>query len=174
MTIDQQMMYAQPMTTVVVQNMTDSVLVIASDPRRTHEVTFGGKGAQDGSDFQHMPPEIVRTPAFARQLSLKTLRVVQGEDDPLVVAALKHQSDAFWARAQQEKDAALSTLDEKADDDFVVVNCIGPGTRPDAPCGENIPVKAAEVHARPPLCSRHENLADKCLRRGNGPWIRED
>ena len=173
MTIDQQMMYAQPLTTVIVQNMTASVLVIASDPRRTHEVTFEGKGSPSGGDFQHIPPEIVRTPAFARQLSLGTLKVVQGEDDPAVKAALQHQSDAFWKRAEEDRAAALSTLDEVADNDYVVLQCVGPGTRPDAPCGENIPRKNAEAMARPPLCDRHIGLTDKCVRRGDGPWVLE-
>jgi len=170
MSIDQ----IQAMTTVIVQNQTDSVLVIASDPRRTHEVNFEAKGSPSGGDFQHMPPEIVRTPAFARQLSLGTLKVVQGEDDPVVKAALQHQSDAFWARAAQDKAAALDTLDEVADNDYLVVNCIGPGTRPDAPCGENIPRKKEQAEAAPPLCDRHAGLADKCVRRGTGPWVRED
>jgi hypothetical protein len=160
----------QPVTTVIVQNMTDSVLVIASDPRRTHEVTFEGKDSPSGGDFQHMPREILVTPAFARQLSLGTLRVVQGEDDPVVQAALRHQSDAFWKRAAADKAAALDTLDETADNDYTVVQCFGPGTRPDAPCGENIPVKAAEALVKPPLCDRHSSLKDKCVRRGDGPW----
>jgi hypothetical protein len=171
--MDQQMMYAQPMTSVVVQNMTNSVLVIASDPKRTHEVTFEGKGSPSGGDFQHMPREILTTPAFARQLSLGTLRVVQGEDDPVVVAAMQHQSDAFWKRAEADKAEALATLDEVADNDYVVLQCIGPGTRPDAPCGENLPVKAQESGAKAPLCDRHIGLLDKCVRRGNGPWVLE-
>jgi hypothetical protein len=163
----------QPMTSVVCQNMTDSVLVIASDPRRTHEVTFEGKGSPDGGDYQHMPREIIATPAFARQIALGTLRVVQGEDDPLVQSAMSRQSDAFWKRAAADKAAAMDTLDEVADNDYVVVNCIGPGTRPDAPCGENLPRKAAEAQAAPPLCDRHAALEGKCTRRGTGPWVLE-
>jgi hypothetical protein len=173
MTMDQMMYAQQPMTSVICQNMTDSVLVIASDPRRTHEVTFEGKGSPAGGDYQHMPREIIATPAFARQIALGTLRVVQGEDDPLVASAMQSQSDAFWKRAEADKAAALGTLDEVADNDYTVLTCIGPGTRPDAPCGENIPVKAAEANAKPPLCSRHENLAEQCVRRGSNPWVLE-
>lgn len=173
MSMDQMLYAQQPMTSVICQNMTASVLVIASDPRRTHEVTFEGKGSPGGGDFQHMPREILATPAFARQIALGTLRVVQGEDDPVVVAALQHQSDAFWKRAEADKEAALASLDETADNDYLVLQCIGPGTRPDAPCGENIPVKAQESGAKAPLCDRHTGLIDKCVRRGNGPWVLE-
>jgi hypothetical protein len=173
MTIDAVLAYQPPMTTVVVQNMTNSVLVIASDPRRTHEVTFGGKGATDGSDFQHMPPEIVRTPAFARQLSLGTLRVVQGEDDPIVQAALRSQSDAFWKRSAEDRDAALATIDEKADDDYAVGTCIGPGTRPDRPCAQEIPYRVRDAESFIPLCDRHQHLKDQAVKRGSNPWVLE-
>ena len=160
-------------TTVVCQNMTASVLVIASDPRRTHEVTFEGKDSPTGGDFQHMPEEIIKTPAFRRQLALRTLRVVQGEDDPYVTQAMQYQSDAFWKRADEERAAALSTLDEVADNDYLVLQCIGPGTRPDAICGENIPAKAKEAAGIVPLCDRHQGLKDRCVRRGDGPWVLE-
>jgi hypothetical protein len=159
---------------IVCRNMTDSVLVIASDPRRTHEVTFEGKGSPSGGDYQHMPREIIATPAFARQIALGTLSVVQGADDPLVATAMQHQSDAFWKRAEADKDAALGTLDEVADNDYLVLQCIGPGTRPGAPCGENIPAKAKEAAGIVPLCDRHSALKDKCVRRGDGPWVLED
>ena len=164
----------QQLVTIVCQNMTNSVLVIASDPKRTHEVTFEGKDSPSGGDYQHMPREIVATPAFARQIALGTLRVVEGQEDPLVVSAMQRQSDSYWKRAEADKAEALSTLDQVADNDYLVINCIGPGTRPDAPCGENITVKAQEVGTKVPLCDRHAHLVDKCLRRGNGPWIRED
>jgi hypothetical protein len=171
--IESVLAYPAPATTVVVQNMTNSVLVIASDPRRTHEVNFGAKSASDGSDFQHMPPEIVRTPAFARQISLGTLRVVQGDDDPMVQAALQHQSDAYWKRANDDAESALATLDQVADNDFIVLQCFGPGNREGAVCGENIPVKATEKDSRAPLCDRHQHLRDRCVRRGDGPWVLE-
>lgn len=174
MTMDQMMFAQQPMTSVVCQNMTASVLVIASDPRRTHEVTFEGKGSPGGGDFQHMPREIIATPAFARQIALGTLKVVQGEDDPVVQGAMQRQSDAFWKRAEEDKAAALDSLDETADNDYLVLQCFGPGTRADAVCGENIPVKASEAQASPPLCGKHAGLTDKCVRRGTGPWVLED
>ena len=128
---------------VVCRNMTRGVLVIASDPRRTHEVNFGAYDTSDGSDYQHMPPEIIRTPAFAKQIAIGTLVVIEGGEDPV------------------------------ADNDYVTIQCIGPGTRADAVCGENIPRKATEVMVTPPLCDRHQGLKDRCMRRGDGPWLLE-
>lgn len=158
---------------VVCRNMTRGVLVIASDPRRTHEVNFGAYDTSDGSDYQHMPPEIIRTPAFAKQIAIGTLVVIEGGEDPVVQAAMSRQSDAYWKRADDERAAALSTLDPVADNDYVTIQCIGPGTRADAVCGENIPRKATEVMVTPPLCDRHQGLKDRCMRRGDGPWLLE-
>jgi hypothetical protein len=160
-------------TTVVVRNMTKGVLVIASDPRRTQEVTFEGLNSPDGGDYQYMPREIIATPAFARQLALKTLVVVRGEDDPLVRAAVGRQSEAFWARAQTDKDEALSVLDHEPDNDFLAIPCIGPGPRAGAVCGTEVPVKAASKDSQPPLCGAHENLAERAVKRGSQPWAIE-
>ena len=41
-------------------------------------------------------------------------------------------------------------------------------------CEEQVPVRADQQGSRPPLCTRHEHLSERCLKRGNGPWILED
>lgn len=158
---------------VICRNMTAGPLVIASNPRREHEVTFEGKGDLNGGDYQHMPPEILATPAFAKQIALGTLVVTQGTDNPAVKAALANQSDAFWKRAEADKSAALATLDHEPDKDFLAIPCIGPGTRQGATCGTEVPVKAAQAAATPPLCSAHTYLTDRCVKRGNNPWAIE-
>jgi hypothetical protein len=158
---------------VVVRNNTKGVLVIASDPKRTHEVTFGAKGSPDGEDYQHMPEEILRIPAFARQLAIGTLSVVEGEDNPLVTAAIKHQADGYWKRAKQDADEALSVLDHEPDGDYLAIPCIGPGTRAGATCGTEVPVKASAAGAQPPLCDAHAGLAERAVRRGSQPWVIE-
>jgi hypothetical protein len=158
---------------VVVRNMTKGVLVIASDPKRTAEVTFGAKGSPDGDDYQHMPEEILRTPAFAKQLAIGTLAVVEGEDSPLVRAAVQNQANAFWKRAAQDADDALSVLDHEPDNDYLAVPCIGPGARAGATCGTEVPVKAASAGVQPPLCDLHIGLAERAVKRGSQPWVIE-
>jgi hypothetical protein len=159
-----------PQATVVVRNLTSSVLVIASDPKRTHEVNFEAKGAPDGGDYQHMPPEIIATPAFARQISLGTLEVVQGADSPVVQQAMRAQGSKFWAQQDKDRDAALATIDREPDRDFQVLKCVGPGTRAGSPCGTDIPLRVTELATAVPLCTAHEHLKDRAVRRGSGDW----
>jgi hypothetical protein len=168
-----QMLEARPYQAVVVRNKTKGVLVIASDPKSTHEVTFAAMGDQGGEDYQHMPEEILRTPAFARQLAIGTLEVAEGGDNPLVEAAIKQQSGAFWQRAKQDDAEALSVLDHEPDNDYLAIPCIGPGPRPGATCGTEVPVKAASAGVQPPLCDVHIGLAERAVKRGSQPWAIE-
>ena len=158
---------------VMCRNMMLGPTVIASDPKSTHEVIFGGKDAPDGSDVQPIPEELVRTPQFSKAISMGILQVIQGEDNAAVQAAMQIQSDAFWRRAKQDNDAAMASLETTPDNDMIAVQCIGPGTRPGTQCEDTIPVRVREMNAAPPLCARHVQLAERCLRRGNGPWILE-
>ena len=156
---------------VMVRNKMAGPTVLASDPKSTHEVIWSGRGAPDGGDVQPVPEEILRTPAFARNLALGVIEIISGaEDNELASQALKVQSDAFWKRSAEQEETALASLEPAADNDLVAVACIGPGSRPGASCEEQIPVRARELNAAPPLCSRHLHLADQCIRRGTGPW----
>lgn len=161
-------------TTVRCRNKMGGPTVIASDPKSTFEVRFEGLGDPDGGDIQLIPDEIARTPAFAKAISQGIFEVIEGEEHEAVKEALARQNDAFWRRARQDKDAALATLEAPADNDMIVINCIGPGPRPGAICGEEVPVRQREASLNPPLCARHAGLASQCLRRGNGPWVLEE
>ena len=158
---------------VLCQNEMSGPTVISSDLKGTYEVTFAGKGDPSGGDVQPIPPEILATVQFSKAVSLNILSVVEGADNPIVAAALSKQSDAFRKRIEQEKVTATEYLDAPQEDDLVAVECIGPGTRPDTACGEMIPIRAREASSRPPLCSRHEALADQCVKRGRNPWVLE-
>lgn len=158
---------------VVCRNMMGGPTVIASDQKSTFEVVFGGKDSPDGSDYQVIPQEIVRTPQFSQAISKGILQVTQGTDNPVVRQAMQAQTDAFWKRAQADDVAAREVLDAPQDNDLIAVQCIGPGPRPGAVCGQDIPVRAREATAAPPLCPQHQSLKDQCLRRGDGPWTLE-
>lgn len=157
-------------TPVVCRNKMAGPTVIASDQKSTHEVIFQGSGDQDGNDVQYVPEEIIKTPQFARAVSQGILEVIQGEDNAAVQLALQNQSDAFWRRAKAESDKAIESLDQPADNDLVVMPCIGPGSREGAVCGEDVPVRQRESMVNPPLCSRHAGLTESCVRRGSGAW----
>jgi len=148
--------------------------VISSDLKGTYEVTFSGKGDPAGGDVQMIPPEIVATVQFSNAIQKGILSVVEGAENEVVKKALAKQSDAFWARARQDRDEALATLDQPAENDMIAVACIGPGSRPDTKCEELVPVRAREASSVPPLCTRHEGLSEQCVKRGRSPWVLED
>lgn len=160
-------------TLVMCQNMTPGPLVIASSPKSDNEVIFQGKGSPDGNDVQPIPEGLLRSPAFGKAIKQGTLKVVEGADNPIVANALQAQSDAYWKRMDTDKLAALETLESPKDDDLVAVQCIGPGTREDTVCEDTIPVRAREKDNKPPLCTRHAHLLERCVRRGSGAWAVE-
>jgi hypothetical protein len=159
---------------VVCRNRMSGPTVIASDQKSTHEVVFQGRGDPSGADYQPVPDAIVCTPQFARAVAMGILEVTQGTGNEAVKAALAAQSDAFWRRAEQDRSDALAVLETPADNDLISVACIGPGSRPGAVCGENIPVRARDAALAPPLCARHTGLAERCIKRGTGAWQLEE
>lgn len=160
-------------SSVMVRNMMSGPTVIAADAKRSYELNFAGKDDPRGEDVQEIPEELLRTKQFRDALRKGIFQVVEGEDHPVVQQAMARQTSSFQERMRSDELAAREVLDAVADNDMVVVNCIGPGSRAGAVCGEMVPVKDKEQAARPPLCDRHQHLADKCLKRGNGPWMIE-
>ena len=161
-------------SSVMVRNRMAGPTVIAADAKRSYELVFAGKDAPSGEDVQEIPEELLRTKQFRDAIRKGVLEVVEGLDHPVVVQALSRQTDSFAKRQAAENMAAREVLDAVADNDLVVVNCIGPGSRDGAVCGEQVPLKDKDQATRPPLCDRHQHLADSCVKRGNQPWVLED
>jgi len=157
---------------VMCQNMMPGPTVIAADAKRNYETIFAGHDDPDGNDVQPIPEVLLRTISFQQAIRKGILKVVEGEDHPVVVQAMARQSDAFQNRMRTEAQAARETIDKPHEDDILVRACIGPGSRPGDACGDQVPMKGND--SRPPLCDRHRHLSDRCLKRGDGPWILED
>lgn len=173
MTIQTDLPGAGDALAVMCQNQMEGPTVIAADAKRNYEVNFGRKGDPDGEDVQPIPEALLHTIAFQRAISRGILRVIEGEDHPVVQQALSRQSDAFAKRMKAQQVADREVLDAPAAADIVVLNCIGPGTRQGAVCGEQVPQRSGDT-GKPPLCDRHASLKDRCLKRGDGPWVLED
>jgi hypothetical protein len=159
---------------VMCQNQMSGPTVIAADAKRNYETIFAGKDDPDGNDVQPIPDALLRTISFQRALRQGVLKVIEGEDHPVVVQAMNRQTDTFRNRMKAQETADREVIDSPSEDDILVVNCIGPGTREGTACGEQVPVKSKDAAGRPPLCSRHVQLSDRCVKRGDGPWILED
>lgn len=160
-------------SSVMVANMMAGPTVIAADAKRNYEMTFAGKDDPQGEDVQEVPEELLRTKQFRDALRKGVLKVVEGADHPVVVAALARQSDSFAKRMAAENLAAREVMDAVADHDITAVNCIGPGSREGAVCGEMVPLREKDQSSRPPLCDRHIHLSDYAVKRGTQPWALE-
>jgi hypothetical protein len=159
---------------VMCQNQMSGPTVIAADAKRNYETIFAGKDDPDGNDVQPIPDALLRTISFQRALRQGVLRVIEGEDHPVVVQAMNRQTDTFRNRMKAQETADREVIDSPSEDDILVVNCIGPGTREGTACGEQVPVKSKDAAGRPPLCDKHRQLSDRCVKRGDGPWVLED
>jgi hypothetical protein len=160
--------------TVMCRNMMAGPTVIASDPKQTHEVIFAGRDDPGGEDVQPIPEALVRSPAFVRAIRQGILAVVAGEDNPVIQAAMARQSGSFRDRMAADELKVREVLDAPSDNDMLVVACIGPGTREGLSCEEQVPVRARDKDSSPPLCDRHQHLADFAVKRGSRPWALED
>jgi hypothetical protein len=158
---------------VMCHNQMSGRTVIAADARRNYEVIFEGKNDPDGNDVQPIPESLLRTIQFQRAISRGILKVIEGADHPVVQQALSRQSESFAKRMAAQDMAAREVIDAPAENDIMVVNCIGPGSREGAVCGEQVPVRSGDT-GKPPLCDRHAGLSDRCVKRGSGPWTLED
>lgn len=157
---------------VMCANQMPGPTVIAADAKRNYEVTFAGKDSPDGEDVQPIPEALLNTIQFRRAISRGVLKVIEGEDHPVVQAALARQTDAFTRRMAAQNVADREVMNAPGRADIVVVTCIGPGTREGAVCGEQVPQRQ-EAAGNPPLCDRHQMLKGRCVRRGDGPWTLE-
>lgn len=160
-------------TTVMCRNMMAGPTVIASDPKQTHEVIFGPRDDPNGEDVQPIPEALIKSPAFVKAIRQGIIAVVQGEDNPVIQAALARQTSSFKQRMQADELRARESLDAPAEDDMLVVTCIGPGARDGQVCEEQIPVRSKDAGSRPPLCDRHQHLAELAVKRGSQPWALE-
>lgn len=157
---------------VMCQNQMSGRTVIAADAKRNYEVIFEGKNDPDGNDVQPIPEALLRTIQFQRAISRGVIHVIEGSDHPVVRAALARQTESFAKRMQAQDMASREVIDAPAANEITVVNCIGPGSREGAVCGEQVPVRSGDT-GKPPLCDRHGGLSDHCVKRGDGPWVLE-
>lgn len=158
---------------IMCQNQMTGRTVIAADAHRNYEIIFEGKDDPDGNDVQPIPDVLLRTVQFQRALQQGILVAVEGADHPVVVQAMNRQSDSFRRRNAAADTAARESLDKPHEEDILIASCVGPGSREGASCETQVPVRGKDS-GRPPLCDRHVHLADRCVKRGNGPWTLED
>lgn len=149
-----------PVGTVVARNLMDGVTVLSSDNKGTHTVEWGAYGDPDGNDVQYIPTEIADSVPFRRALSRGVIELVGDETDKDVAESLLRQVDAFKRRQAGAVEQAESLIERPANNDSIMLFCVGPDSRGNAgKCQQPVPVKATQKDAVPPLCTMHRLLA---------------
>jgi hypothetical protein len=152
---------------------------VFTDAKSGAEITWGGADDPMGEDVQAVDADLLKNTEFLRSLSRGTF-VIEAAPDEVVSAlqghldtpALRRQAANWQAKQDLEKSTAIESVDHKAQNEIVTVLCVGPGTRGDGECGEQIPVRENAKNEKAPLCGQHSQLAPQYVPTEDGGWVR--
>jgi hypothetical protein len=129
-------------------------LVLSSDPKGTTVVTWMGKGDPNGEDVQAIPDDILNGVAYDK---IRRRGIIEEMTEEEAYGAMETQNEV-WEKSQSTADIE-ATIERTTNNDFVVLNCIGPSTRGQGLCGADVNVRDAKKNEAPPLCAAHVALA---------------
>lgn len=152
---------------------------VFSDAKSGAEITWGGANDPMGEDVQAVDADLLKNTEFLRSLSRGTF-VLESAPDEVVDSlaghlnspALKRQAANWQAKQDLEKTTAIESVDHKSNNDIVTVSCVGPSTRGDGECGEQIAVRENAKDDKAPLCPQHAQLAPQYVLTEASGWVR--
>lgn len=127
----------------------------------TQQVEWKGKGDPDGGDVQPCPPGFIQDVYFRRAMTRNIFTILEDAED-----ALDRHRDEWDARQVRQREASQDSLEFVADNDLLMLKCIGPADRTgnsDVICGTEVPVKSSQAREKPPLCNKHKALVNQFL-----------
>jgi hypothetical protein len=149
------------MPVVMAQNNQAGPTVLSSDPKGTHFVEWQGKGDPAGGDVQPVPEEVQNVVAFQRCVRRGIFTIV--DDQAAIDEAMNRQQTAWDKRQSFAQESATEVIDQEANNDLVILPCVGPSTRAEGRCGNDVTVKDLTKNDKPPLCATHETLASQYI-----------
>lgn len=145
--------FAQP---VLVRNEEPGPTVF-TDRERGVAIDWQAKGDPSGEDVQYVPAEVVISNTnFLKMLNRGIFTVVDA--DEVTQAALDAQRAAHERRRQIQQEAAQASITQRADNDYLSVQCLGPNNQGNGQCDQQVAVSAKATEEKPPLCTRHQAL----------------
>ena len=137
--------------------------VLSSDPKGTESVEWQGKHDPNGGDIQPVSEYMQGLPQFQRVVRRGILSHVPA-DDPILDMALDAQQAHWDSRQSQTSETAAAAIDQQANNDVVVIPCVGPNPRGgNGICGTEVTVRDLDKDKKPPLCNIHESLAPQFI-----------
>lgn len=147
---------------VAIRNLKRGPAVFATIDRSV-EYEWKGAGDPAGGDIQYVAPEVLANPKFKDAMDRRVFEIVEDAED-VVDATARHIQARLdrEAAAQAEVDSALQPENLN---DYVSLDCVGPGGTPLAPgpCGRQVPLLASDLSTKVPLCTSHDHLAPEYL-----------
>ncbi len=142
---------------LAVRNMMPGPTVLGLDINGRLSVEWMGAKDPDGKDVQYVPEEILKSVQFRRAVERGILQV---EDDPS--ASIAKQTEAWTRQTQQSEEDARLLIENQPNNDYIGLDCVGPGTREGtSQCNAPVPLRVTQVATTPPLCERHIQLASR-------------
>jgi hypothetical protein len=143
---------------LAVRNMMPGPTVLGLDINGRLSVEWMGANDPDGKDVQYVPDEVAKSVQFRRACERGILQV---EDDPS--SSIEKQNVAWERRTTQSDEEAQAIISQLPKNDYVGLECVGPGGREGATvdCGAPVPLRVSQIATVPPLCERHIQLSSR-------------
>jgi hypothetical protein len=152
---------------------------VFTDAKSGAEITWGGANDAMGDDVQAVDADLLKNTEFLRSLSRGTFEVESAPADVLEALqghldspALRRQAANWAAKQDAEKNTSIEKIEHKDKNDIVSISCVGPNTRGDGECGEQIAVRESAKNDKAPLCPTHSQLAPQYVLTEDGGWVR--
>lgn len=139
---------------LLVRNLMSGPTVVAlrdSDP-----LILESAGDVNGGDVQRCADSAADDVNFLKALDAGMIEIESAPET--VRASLAKQAAAHAERRQQAAQVAEASLDRAAQNDMVMVECVGPSPSGRGQCGTPVPVRERSLGDKAPLCSSHEQL----------------
>jgi hypothetical protein len=144
---------------VLVRN-TQAGPAVFSDPVENVALEWQASGDPSGEDVQQVPDKVVTDNVnFLKCIQKGIFEVVEATEE--VKASLAKQVETYKNKQDASAQAAAGSIDRQQQNDIVTVPCVGHSNRGTGQCGELVPVKEKTKSDRPPLCPKHEGLANQ-------------
>ncbi len=154
---------------MMVRNTYRGPLVFSPDGEANNYIEFAGAGDPDGKDVQIVPGELANSVQFRRNLNLGLITI---EEEQVSIDTALTASRGEWERRQADMaTSAMASIEQTADNDMLMKECIGPGTKSGENCGVPIPIRTDALAVQAPVCQAHKHLEGQFVPQKTGRLV---
>jgi hypothetical protein len=139
----------------MVRNHQAGPTTFSDDSTGQKPIVWQGSGDPNRQDVKPVPPAFLESVAFQEALECGIFSIVESDHDS---AAIRAAHRAQFQAAQLRQQSVSEALEERPDNDILVLDCIGPEGKSGKVCGVQVTVKSSDQGTVPPLCTKHSYL----------------